>query len=71
MICHENCDSCGKSFSGAGTLKKHIHAIREGHKYYECEYCGKSFSGAGTLKKHIQAIRENNSWKDYNCEICL
>ena len=29
------CESCGKSFSQAGDLKKHIHTIHEGHKNYK------------------------------------
>ena len=51
-----NCKSCGKSFSQAGYLKKHIHTVHEGLKDHKCEFCGKSFSEAGTLKKHIQTV---------------
>ena len=53
-----NCESCGKSFSKAGTLKDHIQTVHEGHKDHKCESCGKSFSEAGTLKKHIYTIHE-------------
>ena len=38
------CKSCGKSFSVAQNLKRHIHTFHEGHKDYKCESCGKSFS---------------------------
>ena len=35
------CESCGKSFSSADNLKKHIqYIIHEGHKDYKCELCG-------------------------------
>ena len=30
------CKSCGKSFSQAGKLKRHIHTIHEGHKDHKC-----------------------------------
>ena len=44
------CESCGKSFSQAGHLKKHNHTVHEGQKDHKCESCGKSFSQAGHLK---------------------
>ena len=47
------CVSCGKSFSEAGTLKRHILIIQEGHNDHKCEYLGKSFPGSATLKNHI------------------
>ena len=45
------CESCGKSFSDARSLKKHIHTVHEGHKDYNCESCGKSFSYVGDMKR--------------------
>ena len=47
------CESCGKSFSEAGKLKKHIHTVHEGHKDYKCESCGKSFSQEGNWELFI------------------
>ena len=39
---HYKCESCGKSFSEAVSLKKHItKTVHEGHKDYKCESCGK------------------------------
>ena len=35
------CESCGKSFSQTGDLKRHINTIHEGHKDYKCESCGR------------------------------
>ena len=62
------CDTCGKSFSQAGYLKKHIYTIHEGHIDHKCESCGKSFSQAGNLKKHIHTVHEGH--KDHKCH-CL
>ena len=62
------CEICGKSFSRTEHLKKHIHAVHEGHKDYKCESCGKSFSDAQYLKKHMHTIHEGH--KNYKCESC-
>ena len=59
------CESCGKSFSNAGYLKRHIHVVHEGNK---CESCGNSFSKAASLKKHIHTFHEGH--KDHKCEPC-
>ena len=47
-----SCESCEKSFSGAGSLKKHIHIIHEGQKDHKCEFCEKLFPDAGHLEFH-------------------
>ena len=48
------CDSCGKSFSQAGNLKKHINVVHNGQKDHKCNTCGRIFSQAGNLKKHMK-----------------
>ena len=54
------CESCGKSFTKAGYLKKHIHIVHEGHKDYKCKSCGKCFSQAYNLKSHIFLMHEGH-----------
>ena len=56
-----DCESCGKSFSQAHNLTRHIHTIHENHKDYKCESCGKSFSQAGNLKTHIHIIHDTTN----------
>ena len=55
------CETCGKSFSSAQALQKHIHKFHDGHKDndYKCETCGKSFSQAGHLKKHFHTTHNS------------
>ena len=54
---NHKCDSCGKSFTQAGDLKRHM-LTHEGQRNYKCDYCGKSFTRSGNLKRHIKAIHE-------------
>ena len=49
-----NCNSCGKLFSRAGNLKKHMKTIHEGERNHKCDSCERKFSELGRLKKHIQ-----------------
>ena len=66
MIFHKNhicniyelskCDSCGKSFTETGSLKKHIKTIHKGKKVFKCDTCGKSFNTASYLNKHINNV---------------
>ena len=52
------CESCGKSFSEAGSLKRHIHRVHEGHKDYKCESCSKLYSDARSLRSHMLKVHE-------------
>ena len=54
---------CGKEFSEAGTLKRHINSVHNGQKDHKCESCGKLFSVARNLKRHINAV--HNGQKDH------
>ena len=68
--CHKDhkCESCGKTFTDARNLKRHIHIIHEGRKNHKCKSCGKSFSQSHHLKHHIQVIHDGH--KDFKCESC-
>ena len=53
---NHKCESCGKSFSQAGNLKRHSLIVHEGRKDHKCEFCSKSFPQAQNLKMHIQTV---------------
>ena len=81
---HKNykCDSCDKSFSSEGHLKRHVntnheqkkdliqlHTTNESQKEdYNCESCSKSFKNKYRLKNHIHTVHEGH--KDFKCESC-
>ena len=62
------CNRCGKSFSRAGDLKKHVEFVHEGVKKHKCDPCNKAFSTAQTLKRHMSSLHKG--LKEYECEIC-
>ena len=46
------CDTCGKSFTQSGNLKKHkLTLIHTGDQPYSCDTCGKTFTQSGSWKK--------------------
>ena len=45
------CDTCGKGFTYARSLKVH-HSIHTGDKPYVCNTCRKVFAQKGSLKRH-------------------
>ena len=55
---NHKCESCGKEFSRAGHMKKHINLVHHGQKDKKCDTCGKSFSKAWHLRSHIQKTHE-------------
>ena len=61
-----NCGPCGKSFSQAGGLKRHIHTVHEGHKDHKCESCGKLFGHLGSLKNHFYTIHKGHKITNVN-----
>ena len=66
--CVHSCESCGKSFSQKGNLKKHIHTVLEDHEDYKCDSCCKSFSQEEDLKEHIHRIHVG--LRVHKCDLC-
>ena len=52
------CESCGKTFTEAGSLKTHINSIHNGQKDHKCNICEKSFHTPQNLKVHINAVHK-------------
>ena len=62
------CEFCKKSFTQAGSLRRHIKTIHKGHKDFKCDTCRKSFTQASILRTHIKTIHEG--CKDFKCDTC-
>ena len=68
---------CGKSFTRAFDLHRHVRAVHEKARDYVCEWkdaasgavCGRSFGRSGNLRTHIRTVHEKArplvcEWKD-------
>ncbi|XP_044754138.1 zinc finger protein 431-like isoform X2 [Coccinella septempunctata] len=71
-----HCTECGKLFTTAGFLKKHVERFHLGLNFnktqrvpFECELCGKVLSCKATLYSHMKNVHEK-SQKSFTCEIC-
>ena len=62
------CYQCGKSFSKASDLKRHVKAVHDGIKDHTCDLCGRSFAKKDQLNNHVKAVHEKI--KDHKCKHC-
>ena len=62
---NHKCDTCGKVFSEAWILMKHINTVHNGQKDHKCDSCRKSFSEADNLKTHINSVHNGQKHKMY------
>ena len=60
------CNQCGKEFTRASTLKRHIKRVHTGERSFACETCDKSFTTADVLKRHKRVHQE----KTFECQRC-
>ena len=61
-----NCDLCGKDFSSASDLKRHIKCVHEGQKDYNCTSAGNDPSGPPShlSGEMIRRLREKQKMKN-------
>ena len=52
------CESCGKSFSNAGNLKRHTLTVHIGNKGRKCNSCGKSFRHSSLINDAATQIEK-------------
>ena len=57
------CDTCGKSFSQAFSLRSHIQNFHSGARK-QCKYCNKEFLTQPYLKSHIKRVHKHSFDQD-------
>ena len=55
----QKCDVCGKNFSSAKTLRRHIIQAHEKIKPFSCENCEKSYTIKSSLEYHIKSAHSS------------
>ena len=60
------CDTCGRSFTGMGALKRHV-LIHSDLKRFACDVCDRAFLRIDCLKEHK---RIHSGIKPFKCTIC-
>ncbi len=61
------CQQCGKDFSSARNLSKHVDIVHRGIKTFKCDICPRSFGSKDNLKSHVDVTHKNIR---FECEIC-
>ena len=76
------CKVCGKNFSTAPVVKRHISSVHEGKKPFSCDKCSKCFAFKDELRKHRESVHEEKTYSDkgnhfgrakkskFNCKVC-
>ena len=64
------CESCGKSFGEAWSLKAHKITVHERQRNYKCNSCEKSFLSKANLKNHMDSHVTKSGERNQKCDSC-
>ncbi len=67
-----DCKICGKTLSGAFSLREHVSAVHERRARHKCPHCDRMFARFSNMNRHVRLMHGRTvvTQKYVNCALC-